>query len=258
MNSPLTWTGGKSKLTSKIIPLIPPHKIYGEAFAGAGWVFFRKEHSKFESLNDINGDLVNFYRVLQHHFEEFCKQFKWLLSSRQTFDDYKAQMEEPGLTDIQRAARFYYLQRHCFGGKVVGRTFGVAASKRPPINLIRLETELSEAHLRLSGVTVENLPWDNYLQRYDKPETFFYLDPPYYGTENYYGKDLFPRSEFARMAEVLSELQGKFLLSLNDCPEIREIFKDFRIHSTETMYSSNSKKNIKAKEVFIMNYAPAQ
>lgn len=118
MNSPLPYIGGKSKLADTIIKMVPEHTAYCEVFAGAAWVFFRKERSKYEVINDLDGDLISFYRVLQNHLEEFTKQFRWILSSREWFEDFKSQQESKGLTDIQRSARYYYLQRHCFGGRV--------------------------------------------------------------------------------------------------------------------------------------------
>lgn len=256
MDSPLKWIGGKSKLAERIVNLLPRHTHYAEAFAGAGWVFFRKPPSTRESINDINSDLVTFYRVLQNHLEEFCRQYKWMLCSREFFDNFKRQQEAGGLTDIQRAARFYYLQRCAFGGQVTGRTFGVSPERPPAVNLLRIEEELSAVHMRLTGVVVENLPWPDYLERYDRPDTFFYLDPPYWGSEGYYGKGLFSREDYAMMVERLAALRGKFLLSLNDVPEIREIFAAFRIRSAETLYSCAKDSTQAAGEVVIMNYDP--
>ena len=191
MKSPLCWMGGKSRLAKKIVELMPAHEAYAEVFAGGAWVFFRKEESKCESINDMNSDLVVFYRVLQYHIEEFCRQFKFLLCSREWFDDWNRQLAAGGLTNVQRAARFYYLQRQCFSGDIVGRSFGRATHRGPRINLMRLEEDLSAVHLRMSRVVVENLPWQVYIDRYDSPTTFFYIDPPYYGFEDIYGKDLF-------------------------------------------------------------------
>lgn len=256
MKSPLCWIGGKSLLAEEICARIPAHKHYVETFTGAGWVFFRKPPSKFETLNDINGDLIAFYRVLQHHLEEFCRQFKWLLASRELFTDFKAQAGAGGLTDIQRAARFYYLQRQAFGGKVTGRTFGGGAMQAPRVNLLRIEEELSAAHLRLAGTVVEHLDWRDCLRRYDTPETFFYLDPPYWGTEDFYGKDLFSRDDYAEMAEILDGLQGRFLLSLNDVPGVRDVFGRFRIDGTSTRYSCGREEVKQVREVFISNYEP--
>lgn len=257
MNSPLAWLGGKSRLANTIIPLLPRHEHYGEPFAGAGWVFFRKPPSRVESLNDINSDLISFYRVVQNHLEEFCKQFRWLLSSRELFLDFNRQREAGGLTDIQRAARFYYVQRHAFGGKVTGQSFAVDRTSPPRVNLLRIEEELSAVHLRLTGVTLENLPWDVYLKRYDGASTFFYLDPPYYGCERDYGRDVFAREDFGRLSETLAGLKAKFLLSLNDTPEVRATFEGFETREARTMYTVNGSKPRSVGELLITNYKPS-
>jgi len=110
VNSPLRYVGGKSRISEKIIGMIPEHTTYCEVFAGAGWIFFKKEPSRYEVLNDLDSDLISFYRVLQNHLEEFLKQFKFLLTSREWFEDWKSQLDGRGLTDIQKAARYYYLQ----------------------------------------------------------------------------------------------------------------------------------------------------
>ena len=143
MNSPMAYIGGKHLLSKQIIQMIPEHSTYCEVCTGAGWVFFKKDPSSAEVINDLDNDLVSFYRVVQHHLEEFLKQFKWILTSRQVFEDYKDQIETGGLTDIQRAARYYYIQRNAFGGKVAGRTFGVSVTRPVRINLLRLEEEMS-------------------------------------------------------------------------------------------------------------------
>lgn len=255
MKSPIPWLGGKSRLADKIIKLLPPHERYAEAFTGAGWVFFRKPQIRLESLNDINGDLVAFYRVLQNHLEEFCRQFKWLLTSRELFDDFKSQQEARGLTDIQRASRFYYTQRLAFAGRRDG-VFGVDKSSPPRINLVRMEEELSQVHLRLTNTIIENLPWDDYVARYDDGGTFFYLDPPYWGCEDDYGKGLFSREDFASMATTLAGIKGDFLLSINDVPEIRELFSAFRIEEVHTLYTVGRDQNQDVRELLIMNYDP--
>lgn len=252
--SPLCWIGGKSLLAKTIISRIPAHETYCEAFAGAGQVFFRKPESRFETLNDLNGDLVTFYRVLKHHLEEFCRQFNWLLASREWWEDWTRQLAAGGLTDVQRAAMFYYIQRQAFGGKVTGRSFGCGPQQRPRVNLLRMEEELSEAHLRLSRATIERLPYGEFLTRYDRPGTFFYLDPPYWGMEGYYGKELFSREDFASLASQLAGIEGKFLLSLNDVPEVRETFKAFCIEAVATRYSCSKSVNKAVGEVLISNY----
>lgn len=137
MSKPIIpWMGGKRRLAGDIIPLIPEHTCYVEPFAGGAAIFFMKEPSKAEVLNDINGELINLYRVLKHHIEEFLKQFKWALHSRQIFE-WEKLTDPRTLTDIQRAARFYYIQRTCFGARVTNSSFGTSATTKPKFNILR-------------------------------------------------------------------------------------------------------------------------
>ena len=251
MNSPLAYIGGKSKLAKTIIDMMPDHKSYCEVFAGAAWVFFKKPVSKYEVINDLDSDLVVFYRVLQNHLEEFLRQFKWLLSSREWFEDWKRQQAAGGLTDIQRAARYYYLQRLCFGGRVKGRTFGAGPMHPPRINLLRLEEELSAVHLRLVGVAIEHLSWDVFIDKYDRPEVLFYCDPPYYKMPYYeHNLDL---ADYEQMAEVLACIKGKFILSINDHPDIRKVFEGFKIRPVNLSYTVSKGKHTNGRELLVSN-----
>ena len=231
----IPWPGGKRRLAKTILPLFPAHECYVEAFAGGAGLFFsRPEPAKVEVLNDINNDLITLYRCVAHHLDEFVRQFRWSLASRKMFE--WAKLQDPRtLTDIQRAARFYYLQRLCFGAKVEGRTFGYATTSSHSFSLLRIEEELSMVHLRLSDVYLESLPWADCLQRYDRPHTLFYLDPPYWETTGY-GVP-FDLSQYELMAELLGKLQGKALLSINDHPEMRRIFARFPVVETSLRYT---------------------
>ncbi len=159
------------------------------------------------------------------------------------------------LTDIQRATRFYYTLKNSFGGRISGKpTFGYAPSRQPRLNLLRIEEELSAGHLRLAGTYIECLPYAEIIKRYDRPETFFYCDPPYWGCEDYYGKEIFSREDFTQLAELLGNIKGRCLISLNDTPEVREIFRDFQIDEAACTYSAGKGTRPKAKEVLIRNY----
>ena len=144
----IPWMGGKRRLAPAILPLFPDHSCYVEPFCGAAALFWLKNPSQVEVLNDINGELVNLYRVVQHHLEEFVRQFKWALSSRQIFEWHKVTRPET-LTDIQRAARFFYLQKNAFGAKVAGQNFGTSTTTPPKLNLLRLE----EDHTRICAAS---------------------------------------------------------------------------------------------------------
>lgn len=193
----IPWMGGKRRLLKHLLPRIPEHTTYVEPFCGAAAVFFAKEPSRAEVLNDINGDLVNLYRVLKHHLDEFVRQYRWALVSREMYRWHQAEVLET-LTDIQRAARFYYLQRASFGGRVTAQTFGVNIDRPSGLNLLRIEEELSAAHLRMARTTIERLPWAECIRRYDRAGTFFYCDPPYWQTEGY-GVE-FAWSEYEQLA----------------------------------------------------------
>lgn len=251
--SPLAWLGGKSRLADQIIDRMPAHTAYCEVFAGAAWVLFKKPESKVEIINDINGELVTLYRCVKHHLPALVEQFRWMLIARDEFDRFMATPADT-LTDIQRSARFYYLSKAAFGAKVRSPTFGIAASQPSRLNLLRLEEDLSEAHLRLSRVFIESKPYQDIITRFDKPGTLFYVDPPYWGCENDYGKDLFSRADFTTLAAMLAKIKGKFILSLNDTTGVREVFGDFNLEKVKTRYSVGAKKNQQVGELLITNF----
>ena len=234
-NPIIPWLGGKRRLADIIIPRFPAHKCYVEVFAGGAALYFMRPPAEVEVINDINGDLVNLYRVVQRHLEEFVRQFKWALSSRQVFKWLQDTRPET-LTDIERAARFYYLQQQAFGGKVQGQSWGTATTvPAPTVNLLRLEEDLSMAHMRLHGAYIERLDWRDCIKRYDRPHTLFYLDPPYWETEGY-GVP-FEWAEYLAMAELMRSVQGKVVLSINDHPAIRECFAGFHVEEIPINYT---------------------
>lgn len=230
----IPWIGGKRRLVAEILPWFEPHTCYVEPFAGAAALLFNKQPSKVEVLNDVNSDLVNLYRVVRHHPEEFVRQFRWALTSRKLFEWAQATPPET-LTDVQRAARFFYLQKLAFGAKVEGQTFGVATTSSQAINLMRIEEDLSAAHLRLSRVVIEHMDWAACISRYDREHTLFYCDPPYWGTEGYgvgFGLD-----KYDRMADLARSIKGRMIISVNDIPEMRQAFKGLTMRRLAIKYT---------------------
>lgn len=253
-NAIIPWIGGKRRLADQLIPRFPPHKCYVEVFAGGAALYFLRLPADVEVINDINGELVNLYRVVKHHLEEFVRQFKWALSSREVFKWLQITPSET-LTDIQRAARFFYLQHHCFGAKVEGQTWGTATTA-PPVNLLRIEEQLSAAHLRLSNTFIEHLHWRECMARYDRSHSFFYLDPPYWETEGY--GVAFPFAEYEAMAEVLRNLKGKAIVSINDTPAIRAVFAGFHMESLDITYTvGGGSRPAERKELVIWSWDQA-
>lgn len=228
------WIGGKRKLADHLLPLFPDHTCYVEPFCGAAALFFLKPPSDVEVLNDINGDLVNLYRVVKHHLEELYKQFKWALTSRQNWEWLQATPVET-LTDVQRAARFLYLQKLAFGGRVDGQSFGTATTSRPRFSAMTLEHDLEEAHYRLAQTTIEHLDWQDVVRRYDRPHTLFYCDPPYWETEGY-GVE-FGWDQYERLAELAGSIAGTMIISINDHPDIRALFGHLPCKAVEYEYT---------------------
>lgn len=250
LNSPLSWMGGKYKLRKEIIRLIPEHKGYIEVFGGAAWVLFGKDLSAVEVYNDINCDLVNFFRIIKYHPEEFKKWIEKDVVSREIFKEYK---DIPGkyLTDIQRAIRFYYLVKYSFASK--GESFGYSI-KSKPIGSIFKTSFIEDVRQRLSNCYIENLSFDEILNKYDRADSFFYLDPPYYGISQY--KNKFYKEDHLKLVEMLKNINGLFLLTINDCDEVRDWYRDFYIKEVEVNYSISKevKGRRKFKELIIANY----
>lgn len=250
------YIGGKRNLAKTIVPLIEgiKHETYAEAFVGMGGVFLRRTvKAKSEVINDYSRDVATFFRVLQCHYQPFIDHLKWQLTSRAEFSRL---IDTPPrtLTDIQRAARFLYLQRLAFGGKVSGKNFGVSVGMPSRFNLTRLLPMLEDVYERLAGVVIEDLDYKEFLIRYDSPGTLFYLDPPYWGNEGDYGRDLFNRDEFAKMALILSGIKGRFILSINDKPEVRKTFAAFHQLPVTTTYTiSGNHKPKQVGELIISN-----
>jgi DNA adenine methylase len=250
--------GGKSLLVNKIVERIPKHSCYCEVFAGAAWLLFKKEESNVEIINDINTDLVTLYRVIQHHLDEFIRYLRWILISRDEFERFRSENPET-LTDIQRAVRFYYLLKSGYASRIKNSSFSVATTSKPRLNLLRIEEELSMVHLRLARVYIENRSYERVLEQYDKPDTLFYVDPPYFGCEDYYGDGIFHRDDFMKLRDILGRVKGKFILSINDTKEIRNLFKKYSIESVATSYSAGgANKKKKVTELLIMNYELAR
>lgn len=236
------WLGGKRNLARRLIARIEatPHTCYAEPFVGMGGVFLRRPHrAKSEAINDWSRDIANLFRVLQRHSETLLAEISWRVASRDEVARLLATNPDT-LTDIERAARFCYLQFNGFGGKPTSTSFG-----RSPLSPSRWDPQRIADHLRavaqrLAGVYIERLPYADFIAQWDRPTTLFYCDPPYWGCENDYGPDLFNRADFERLAATLKGIKGRFILSLNDVPQIRDLFAWARIEDEPVRYCANS------------------
>lgn len=255
LKAPFGWVGGKSKLAKDIVAQLPSdHKMYVEVFGGALSVLYAKEPINREVVNDINGELVNLHRAIRTNPETLSIYLNQLLISREIFDDIKSQKLKPR-NNIERAAFYFYMLTQSFGSK--GENFAMSTKGgRKPKDIYKSFMKWSK---RLHYVTIENMCFDKLITTYDSQDTLFYLDPPYVSTESYYkNTGGFGKAEHEKLSYLLSNIKGKFLLSYNDHPLIRELYKEFDILSSReieyTLGKNMHHKNKSVKEVFIKNY----
>lgn len=248
------WVGGKRALAGRLVEIIEaiPHEVYAEPFVGMGGVFFRRRRRpKKEVINDLSTDVVNLFRLLQRHYQQLLDVLKWQVASRAEFERLVG-LDPDRLTDLERAARFLYLQRTSFGGKVVRPTYGITRTTPARFDLTKLVPMLEDVHERLCGVDIERLPYERLIAIYDTRETLFYLDLPYWGTEHYYGRELFSRDDYGVLRGLLEGVKGRFVMTLNDRPEVREMFGAFRIEEVGVNYRVGGEVT-PARELIISN-----
>lgn len=229
------WPGGKSRLLSEILPLLTPHTCYVEPFAGGLAVLLAKERSTVEVINDQNGDLICFYRCVRFHAEPLLTELEFVLNSREEFQDFRTQ---PGLTDIQRAARWYFRNRLCFGGADMN-SFGISAVSAPQSRELRLAA-IREMSVRLDRTLIEHLDWQECVRRYDRTGTLFFVDPPYLdcGDTSYAA---WKTADALKLREVLRTLKGRWVLTFNDSAEIRGIFEGCQFKAVERANGINGR-----------------
>lgn len=250
LKPPISRMGGKSKLRKTIIEMIPEHSCYIELFFGAGWVYFGKEPSKVEVINDIDKELINLFKMIKYHAPEIERQLEYEFSGRDVFEEYKHCTLEY-LTEIHRAVRFLYLISQSFAGK--GKDFGYGTTSRPKPQIFYKDV-LDDLKERLRNTYVENLSFEKIIDKYDREHSFFFCDPPYFETAGY-GNE-FGEKEHLLLRDKLKGMKGKFLLTINDHDKVREWYKDFNIKEVQVNYSVSRNKEARGryKELIITNY----
>ena len=251
MDSFISWIGGKKILRKKIVEQFPEKETftrYIEVFGGAGWVLFSSDrHAKMEVYNDVNGNLVNLFRCIKYHPNAVQDELQYILISREQFYDAREQIEIRGMTDIQKAARFFILIKESFGADI--RSFGLRSR-----DMQKAKEYLFQVSERLNKVVIENLDFQKLIKNYDKTDAMFYLDPPYYKTEKYY-PDRFMPEDHKRLKEALDRVSGRFLLSYNDCEYIRTLYSDYNVLEVERMHNLvQAERKPRYKELLIKNY----
>ena len=218
----LQYIGGKSMLVRSLLPLIPPHKCYVEVFGGGAQLLFAKEPSKVEIYNDIDGRLVNLFRVARDHSQEFQRRLEQLPYSRRIHEELRTEPETGDL--LEDAVRFYYVTRGSFGGEY-GTGWSYGTVKNNAGIYFSTVSQLGLVSKRLENVQIEELDFRECIKRYDRPWTLFFCDPPYYGVKSY--KYVFSEKDHEDLAKLLRRVKGKWLLTYNDHPRIRHLYAGF-------------------------------
>lgn len=264
VNSPIRWVGGKSRLRKHIIPLFPPHSCYVEPFCGAGWVLFGKDPSDVEIMNDIDGDVVNFFRVVKEQPEALIESFEWSLVGREEF--LRLAAVDPGtLSPVQRAHRFYYLLMAGWGGEMHHPRLQTSVKDGGHGNRLigaisTLRERLSPVHARLRTVLFENLSWEACLDRYDRDGVLMYVDPPYPGNKCNYLHNMRHASMHVALAERLAKARCKWILSSYDREDVRAMYAGSYAVPISAMSgmapSKGATSRVLNSEILVMNFDP--
>ena len=253
----MSWIGGKKSLRELIVSLFPLYyERYIEVFGGGGWVLFHKPPGNdFEVYNDFNGLLTNLYRCVREKPNELIDALYFVLNSREDFDIVKKALAKDSPTsDVIRASYFYQLIRYSYAS-------GLTSFGSQPHDMWSNFPLIEQAHRRLSKVVVENKDFEKLIRQYDRPVSFFYADPPYFETEKYYknvGEDGFKKEDHIRLRDTLMGIEGKFLLSYNDCSFIRELYDAPNIQIESYTRINNIKQRYdngaQFPEILVANY----
>jgi DNA adenine methylase len=227
--------------------MLPTHRCYCEVFGGGAALLLSKPRSEVEVYNDVSDDLVGLFRCARFHRDELLAELELVLNSRVEF---KAFAEQGGLTDIQRAARWFYRVSTCFGGESIG-SFGVSkvcggaamGSRSGRLN------KLAALSQRLDRVCIEHLDWRVCLDRYDAPDTVFFLDPPYTGCNtNMY--DVWSVEEMGIFAERAQRLRARWICTTNDNAENRALFAGCQISSLKRVAGIENRQQFKRNKFY--------
>lgn len=263
----IPYVGGKSALTDWIIGTFPEHRAFVEVFGGAGWVTLAKSPSDVEVYNDIDDALINLFRVVRdtQKSKEFLRRAKWMLHSRaEQLTMRKIYQDDTAKDDIDKALAFAYYMTCSRSGKRKGMSFKLNKSDNAtaPASWQSFLRRIVETRNRLRPVIIESLDYADLVMRYDSPDTLFYLDPPYIKSDYYYCVNWKP-ADHERLAGVLRNIKGKFVLSYYDGDYVRSLYPDCHFLTKESVVKvwhshggDGSETKPRSTELLITNFQP--
>ena len=254
------YFGGKYRMVKKLLPLFPKHFSYVEPFCGSCVVLLNKVPANKEVINDSYNEIYNLFTVVKNKPKEFYDSFKYTFTSRSYFN-YVSNMNTDNLTDVQRAHRFFYFICHVYNNAPTNTVFRTYVHKASKLDYNNIQNKIDKVYDRLKNVVIECLDYVDVVSKYDHERTFYFIDPPYFYTKTKSGRryeytDTFETKDFLRLSSILKEIKGKFLMTINDCEFIRDVYRDFNLSTIDTTYGCNSRMNGIAKhtELLVSNY----
>ena len=276
------YFGGKKFLVPYLAKLVPPHRIYVEVFGGMAAFLLNKPKSPIEVYNDIDGDLVRLFKVVRDKWECVYERYKWLVPSRELFLEWQRKWVKGWRPedDCEFAAVMIYLHRMSYGGLIIkGFAGGTSTAARAVVpgyvgavavskGRLMLDSHekvyrwLKRLHTRLSRVMIERLDYRECIKKYDSPDTFFYLDPPYLNSKIKYGAEYphgsWTEEDYEELARVLKRVKGKWLLNHAEDPFIEQLFREFYMVKVRVVKSTrvtrHGERRERYTEVLIANY----
>jgi len=229
MKTPLTYYGGKQKLAETIISMIPKHRIYCEPFFGGGAVFFAKTPAELEVINDTNGELINFYKVLKTDYKKLEREIKSTLHSRESHRSAEVILNYPKLfNEVQRAWAIWTLANQSFASMLGGTWRCDLQKNSTPKRLTNKKENFTEDYAkRLEQTQIENRDAIKIIKLWDNKDSFFYCDPPYYNSDMGHYKG-YTEQDFETLLQTLSEIKGKFLLSSYPSELLEKYIKKYK------------------------------
>jgi DNA adenine methylase len=258
LRTPITYYGGKQKLVSTIVPLIPQHTLYCEPFIGGAAVFFSKEASKVEVINDTNKEVINFYQVCRNRFHELQSLVRTTLHSREQHDDAFVIYSKPHLHDeVRRAWALWVLSTQSFSAMLDG-SWGFDKKKHTTSLKIhnRREEFTEQLAIRLQTAQIECADALYIINSRDGLDSFFYCDPPYYNSDlGHY--DGYSEKDFEELLKLLSKIKGKFLLSSYPSELLAKYSSRYKWHTIkidQRITAAGADKKLFKVEVLTANY----
>ncbi len=259
MKTPITYYGGKQTLLKYLLPLIPQHRMYCEPFFGGGAVFFAKRKSDVEVINDINGEVINFYKVIKTKFSELQKEIQSTLHSRELYKKAMEIYKNPEkYSDVKRAWALWTATNQGFAGMIGSWGFGKDDSKEAALANKR-DAFTKDYEQRLTKVQVESNNAIKVINRCDDKETFIYADPPYIGSDQGHYKG-YSESDYRELLDTLAKVKGKFLLSSYPSKILTSYINKYKWRVQKITKSiAVTKHTDKLKtEMIVMNYDPTK